>query len=159
MALKSIKIKNYSDINEEYVATAVAILPGTLLQIDSSANVKAHATAGGNVLPMFACEDELQGDGIDDAYAASAKIQCWIPGRGDIVLAILADDEDVSIGDYLESNGAGLLQAHTVDASNAYNVTNQIVGQALEALDLLNSSADSSIAPLVLGSRIKVRLV
>jgi len=159
MALKSIKIKNFSDVNEEYTATAVAIIPGTLIAIDSSANVQAHATAGGNVLPMFAVEDELQGKGIDDTYAASDKIQCWIPGRGDIVMAILADDEDVSIGDFLESNGSGLMQAHAADASNAPNVTNQIVGQALEALDLLNSSADSSVSPLVLGGRIKVRIV
>ena len=159
MALKSIKIKNFSDVNEEYTATAVAIIPGTLIEIDSSSNVKAHATAGGNVLPMFAFEDELQGRGIDDTYAASDKIQCWIPGRGDIVQAILADDEDVTTGDFLESNGAGLLQVHAADASNAPNVTNQIVGQSLETIDLLNSSADSSVSPLALGSRIKVRIV
>ncbi len=159
MALKSIKIKNFSDINEEYTATATAILPGTLLEFDSAGKVKAHATAGGNVLHMFAYEDALQGRGIDDTYAASDKIQCWIPGRGDIVQAILADDEDVSIGDFLESNGSGLLQEHAVDASNAPNVTNQIVGQSLEAIDLLNSSADSSVSPLALGSRIKVRIV
>ena len=159
MANKSIIIKNYSDIREEYTATAVAVIPGTLVELDTAGKVKAHATAGGNVLPMFAFEDELQGKGIDDTYLASDKVQVWIPTRGCQVLAILADDEDVSIGDFLESDGSGYLQKHASDNSAAPNITNQIVGVALEALDLLNSSAQSSASPLKWDRRIKVRIV
>ena len=130
---KTIKDKNFSDINEEYTATAVAIYPGALLELTSAGTVQAHSTAGGNVLPMFAFEDELQGKNIATAYAASDKIQVWIPGRGDIVF----------------------------DSSGAPTVTNQIVGQAIEAVDTLESSseAESSAAPLALARRIKVRLV
>jgi hypothetical protein len=161
---KTIKVKNFSDVNEEYTATAVAVMPGTLLELTSSGTVQAHSTAGGNAVPMFAFEDELQGKGINDTYLASDKIQVWLPGRGDIVYAILADNNDVSIGDYLESNGAGYLQKHTSDvweSSNAPTITNQIVGQAIEAVDTLQSSseAESSAAPLALARRIKVRLV
>ena len=161
---KTIKVKNFSDINEEYTATAVAIYPGALLELTSAGTVQAHSTAGGNVLPMFAFEDELQGKNIATAYAASDKIQVWIPGRGDIVFAILADGNDIAIGDCLESNGAGYLQEHSPDvwdSSGAPTVTNQIVGQAIEAVDTLESSseAESSAAPLALARRIKVRLI
>jgi hypothetical protein len=161
---KTIKVKNFSDVNEEYTATAVAIMPGTLVELTSSGTVQAHSTAGGNVLPMFAFEDELQGKGIDDTYLASDKIQVWIPGRGDIVYAIVADGNDIAIGDFLESNGSGYLQEHTPDvwvSSAAPTVTNQIVGQAIEAVDTLQSSseAESSAAPLALARRIKIRLV
>ena len=156
----TVKLKNFSDVNEEYTATAAALIPGMLLELDSAGKVKAHATAGGNVLPMFAFEDELQGKGIDDAYAVSDKIQVWIPGRGDQVYAILADDNSVAIGDFLESNGAGFLQKHAADVSDAANVTNQIVGVALEAVDLTgDSSAESSASPIGVNRRIKVRLV
>lgn len=158
---KTIKVKNFSDVNEEYTATAVAVMPGTLVELTSAGTVQAHSTAGGNALPMFAFEDELQGKGIDDTYLASDKIQVWIPGRGDIVYAIVADNNDIAIGDFLESNGSGYLQEHTNDTGAAANVTNQIVGQAIEAVDTLQSSseAESSASPLALARRIKVRLV
>jgi len=161
MATKTIKVKNFSDVNEEYTATAVAIMPGTLLETTSAGAVQAHSTAGGNVLPMFAFEDELQGKGINDTYLASDKIQVWLPVRGDIVYAIVADNNDIAIGDFLESNGSGYLQEHTGDTGAAANVTNQIVGQAIEAVDTLQSSseAESSASPLALARRIKVRLV
>lgn len=167
--LHSIKVKNYSDVFEEFTATAVAITPGTLLEMDSNGHVQAHSTAGGNVLPpMFALEDELQGNDIEDNYAASAKVQVWIPGRGDQVLAILADGQNVSVGDALESNGAGYLQAHVADvesfeSAEAGSITvypNQIVGVALEARDLSGSSGEETESGTVgLNTRIKVRIV
>lgn len=160
MAYNTIKVKKYSDIIEEYTATAVAITPGYLLEITSAGLVQAHATAQGNVLPMFALEDELQGNPITTNYAASAKIQCWIPGRGDIVYALLKDGETVVIGDFLESAGNGQLQKHVADvesfeSNEAGSITvypNAIVGQALEAVDL---SASANTA----AGRILVRII
>ena len=161
----TIKLKKYSDVIEEILSTSgAAITPGMLLELDSTAGyVKHHETAGGNALPMFALEDELQGKEITDQYAVSTLVQVWIPYRGDQVYAILADDNEVEIGDFLESDGNGFLQLHAADtassaeASTSY--TNQIVAVALEAVDTLNSSADSSGAPLALAKRIKVRIV
>ena len=170
----TIKLKNYSDVNEEYVAAA-AIIPGELIQLNSSGTVEVHDVAGGNLLHMFAVEDELQGKGIDDAYAADDKVQCWIPTRGDEVYAILADGEDVAIGDFLESNGSGELQKHTPDSmyyesadsdTSITAYTNQIVGISLEDIDLSGSSGeesseggyDSSIDPLGYNRRIKIRI-
>ena len=111
----TIKLKNYQDIMNEYAAAA-AIIPGELIELNSSGTVQVHSTAGGNMLQMFAVEDELQGNGIDDAYAAADKVQCWVASRGDEVYAILADGQDIAIGDFLESNGAGELTKHTPDS-------------------------------------------
>jgi hypothetical protein len=147
----TVKIKKYSDVIEEMTAHA-AITPGMLLQLNNDGTVQAHTAEGGNALPMFALEDELQGKGIDDAYASGDKVQVWIPGRGDVVNALLEDGQVAAIGDWLESNGAGLLQVHEADSTGAY-LPLQIVGQALEAVDMSSSSgADPS-------GRIKVRII
>lgn len=158
MAKNTIKLKNYmpTPIMEEYTATAVAITPGHLLELTSAGLVQKHSTASGNVLPaIFAVEDELQGNGIDTAFAVSAKLQCWIPTRGDQVYAWLADGEDVAIGDPLESAGDGTLQKHVPDIDSAADVEtiygNSIVAVALEAVDLTNSA--------VAAGRIIVRII
>ena len=170
----TIKLKNYQNVMNEYDAAA-AIIPGELIELASCTTVQVHSTAGGNLLHMFAVEDELQGNGIDDAYAADDKVQCWVPLRGDEVYAILADGNDVSCGDFLESNGAGELQPHVPDFMNYESAdsdttitayTNQIVGIALENVDTSGSSGeessgggyDSSTDPLGYNRRIKIRI-
>jgi len=160
----TIKLTKYVDIIEEIKSTAVAITPGMLLERDSTAGyVKAHATAGGNVVPMFALEDELQGKEITDNYAVSTMIQVWIPRRGDKVYAILADSNEVSIGDFLESAGNGFLQKHSVDTASSQEAftsyTNQIVAIALEHKDTSGASTTSSESPIALAKRIKVMIV
>jgi len=166
MARRTIKVKNYSDIMEEYDANA-AITPGMLIELMSTDKVRAHANSGQNALPMFACEDELQGKSVDDAYAANDKVQVWIPGRGDIVLGILADGENAAIGSFLESNGDGMLKVHVADvesfeSAEAGSITvypNQIVGQAVEAVDVSDSSGGESSGDLGYDKRIKVRII
>lgn len=160
----TIKLKNYLNIFEEYTATAVAVNPGMLLELTSAGLVQAHSTAGGNVLPMFALEDELQGNGIGDAYAVSGKIQVWIPTRGDQVQAILADGENASVGDLLESNGDGYLRVHvpvTADSDDAVTVVpNPIVGVALENVDLSGSSGEETEDALLgFNERIEIRII
>ena len=163
MANNSIIVKRLgAEVIEEYTATAVAIKPGYLLELASATTVQAHSSAEGNVLPMFAIEDQLQGKAITADYAVSSKIQCWIPRRGDIVYAYLADGQNASVGDFLESDGAGALQVHVSEteswenASAAGSITvppNPIVGQAIEAVDLTGS------ANLTALGRIKVRIL
>ena len=139
MAKNTIKVKNYSDVFEELVAAA-AITPGMLVEINSNGKVQAHSTAGGNAAPMFAIEVELQGNGISDDFAAVDRVQVWSPGRGDMVYAMLADGENVSIGDYLESDGNGKLQAHS-PASEGVEYPLGPVAIAREAVDMSGSSA------------------
>lgn len=161
MAYNTIKVKKYSDVIEEMVASA-AVTPGMLLIIENTGTVKAHNLADQDAFPIFALEDELQGKGIDDAYAANAPVQCWIPYRGDIVNAILADGEKVDIGDPLTSDGYGRLKKHVTDTgSSAVPWTvypEQIVGYAAEALDLSGSSGAEVSGPLGYHKRLLVRI-
>jgi len=152
----TIKIKKYSDVIEEYKA-AGTITPGMLLQLTSADKVQAHANAGQNQLPMFALEDELQGRGIDTDYTADNQVQVWVPYRGDMVYALLNDGETVVIGDYLESAGNGKLRKHVPIVDSASDVEtiypNAIVGQAVEAVDMSDSSAADPTG------RIRVRII
>ena len=160
---QTIKVKKYSDVIEEFVA-ASAITPGMLVQLISAGTVQAHANADRDAFPMFALENELIGAGIDTAYAATAIVPCWIPQRGDIVNAILADGQNVSIGDPLVSDGYGRLKKHVTDvgASAAELVSIyplQIVGFAAEALNLSGSSGAEVVGPLGYHKRLAVRIV
>lgn len=137
-AYNTVKVKKYSDIIEEYEAVA-AITPGNFLELTAAGKVQKHSVEGGNAIPMIALEDELQGKGIDDDYAAGDRVQVWIPGRGDQAYVLLEDGETVVIGSWLMLNGAGrvqLLDAETLSAAEALSV----VAQSLEALDLSGSS-------------------
>jgi len=161
----TIKIKDYSKVFEEYVAVA-AITPGHLLEYTSAGKVQKHSAAGQNNLPMIAVEDELQGNGINDAYSANDPVQVWIPRRGDQAWMILADGENAAIGSLLESAGDGTVRVHDPDvvahgdssaAVSSTVYTNVIVGEALEAVNTSASSgAESSAAQGT--QRIKVRI-
>ena len=162
MAKYTIKLKKYSDNVEELIANA-AITPGMLVEEMSTGKVRAHAGEGQNLLPMFALEDELQGRDIDDNYVAADPVQCWIPYRGDIVNAILADGEAVTRGGWLISNGDGFLKAYVAEteSSNEQSITEysqQIVGQSLETIDLSASSAAES-SGIQGEQRIQVRII
>lgn len=133
MIRKTIKIKKYSDIIEEYIAGGT-ITPGHLVALNSDGEVIAHATEAGVILPMFALEDELQGKVISDTYKENDRVQVWIPGRGDEVYAVLAANESVNIGDYLVSNGGGTLKKLAKDTV----ADSQIIGFAVEAAGSVN---------------------
>jgi hypothetical protein len=154
----SVIIKNYSNIFEEFIASE-AITPGHLIELMTTGEIRKHTGSGGNVLPMFAVENELAGGGIDDAYAHEDPVSVWVPGRGSIVNALLADGQTIVIGDWLESAGNGTLTKSTADtwaSANAGTIYgNNIVGQSIEAVNL----SDSSDTHPVSGLRIKVRIV
>lgn len=144
MANNTVILKNYASVREEYVAAA-AITPGMLIEYTSAGKVQAHSTAGGNALKMIAVEDEFQGKEIGDAYAANDLVQCWIAQRGDQAQMLLKNGEDITKGDLLESAGNGYVQKHTSDEGSAPILPGQIIGEALESLDLSGSSgADPS---------------
>lgn len=142
MAKNTIKLRKFNDVVDEYTANA-ALYPGMLIELMSTGKVRKHATASGNVYPMFALEDEMQGGTIDTVYAASSVVQCWIPGRGDIVNALIPDGQNIAVGDRLVSNGDGYLTKYTAsDDSTMVQHPTQIVGIAMEAVDLSGSSGE-----------------
>jgi hypothetical protein len=150
MAYKTIKLKNYSNIFIEGEANA-AVKPGMLVELMSTGKFRAHSGAGKDALPQFVLEDVMQGKTTGDAFVAGDMIQIWIPGRGDEVAALVADEQNIAIGDFLISNGAGYLTKYSPeswesnDAQQANSIyTNSIVAQALEALDLTSLSAAGS---------------
>ena len=137
----TVKLKKYLDVNMEFVAVN-AILPGMLVEITSANKVQRHATSGGDAVPLFALEDELQGKGIDEAYAADDPVQVWVAQRGEVVQALLADGETAVIGSFLVSNGDGYLRVQSQDSVYGMDV----VGVALEAIDRASSSgADTNV--------------
>lgn len=140
-------------IRKERTAGGV-ITPGHLVYLTSANTVAVHANAGQNAQKAFAVENDLVGGTISDNYAASSKVQYEIMERGAEVNALIANGENISIGDALESAGDGTLQKHTpdsesVDVDSSGNVVTvygeAIVGYALEAVDMSDSSgADPS---------------
>lgn len=154
----SVILKKYVDIQDEQIAAAT-ITPGMLVEFTSTANtVQAHSSPGQNAAKMFAKEDALQGNGLDDDYSATNKAQILTFIPGEEVYAILKDGENVSRGDFLESAGDGTLQKHEASSAGAVEYPNAIVGVALESLNLSGgSSAESS--GLWGNQRIKVKIV
>jgi len=139
MAKYTIKVKKYGDHIEE-IAAGGTVTPGMLIAEGSAGTVAVHSTSGGAAIPMFALEDELQGNDVDDDYSSGDKVQCWYPYRGDQVYALLADGQTAAIGSLLESNGDGYLKVYAADSAGVAEAPLSIVGQATEALDLSSSS-------------------
>jgi hypothetical protein len=172
----SIILKRYLHIQEEYAAAA-AIIPGMLVELTSAGTVQKHSGAGKSAIPMFAIEDALQGKGINqnlaaDNYAVGDIVRCWIPTRGDIVYALLNDEEKVVIGDFVESAGNGYLRKATrtndswesADANpggGQHSIyTLHLVGQVLEAKDLTSlEGSESSAATATTTQYVQVRIV
>ena len=102
-------------------------------------------------------------EGIDDDFADGDKIQVWIPGRGDIVNALLRDEETIAIGDWLMSDGEGrlMLLAITAGESGEVEATRPAVGVAVNAVDLstLPEGSESSAGGLYHNPRIQVRII
>jgi hypothetical protein len=162
MAVNTIKLTKYSDVIVEY-EVAEAVIPGALVApVAGAETITNHATAGGNAVPMFALEDELQGKGIGDDYATGDRAQVWIPYRGDIVNALLSTNQHIAIGDFMESDGEGKLQKFAGDVGDSTTVTKllSIVGVALEHKhDDEGSGSESSAGGLYHNPRIKIRVV
>lgn len=123
--------------HEEYVAGEAGIYPGMLLVLQSDDTVDMHAVAGGRGEALFAEEDALQGKTVDDVYTVANIVSCIIPGLGCEVRALIADGEDLGVGDPVVSNGDGCLKA-LADLDSA-GVDVFVIGRMMEAIDLSGS--------------------
>ena len=137
-------------LQKEGTAIADDISPGMLLAprgvapAGGSDPYGVHNLAGQNAVPLFAIENSLEGEGIDDTYEADDRIQLVHARPGDEIQALLANAQTAVRGDFLESDGTGHLRVHTA-ASGALDYTNAIVAYADEALDL-SGAAGATIA-------------
>ena len=133
--------------HEEDRASA-AITPGDLIELHTSTGrkVKVHSTEGGYAELLFAKEDALQGNEIDDDYAADDLVSYHVCQRGDVMNAFLQAGQNVAIGDKLISAGDGTLQANGTEATGV--TVRQIIGVAEEALDLTATGAVDTRLPV-----------
>jgi hypothetical protein len=120
-----------------------AITPGMLCELTAT-GVRKHATAGGAAYPMFAGQNYASDNGntIDDDCPIGEEANLEVCSPGVIVNALIADNENIAIGDFLESNGDGKLREVDADPSVGTVVTNSVVAVAIEALDLTGSSGE-----------------
>lgn len=134
MAYRTISVET-DQPTKECLADA-AITPGHLLE-RTATGVKVHATAGGRAQRIFAVEDDHQGNEINDDYTAANRVffKNFLPG--DVVNTLIADGENIAIGDWLVSNGDGNLKEASADSAA---LEEDEVAVALEALDLSDSS-------------------
>jgi hypothetical protein len=148
---KSIKLKDYVGVMNEAVA-AGTITPGMLLELTNAGKVQAHSVEGGDVMPMIAFENELEGQGTTDNYSADDIVQVWIPQRGDEAIMILATSQVIVVGDLLSSKGNGHVKKHVpMDVTDVYGTSTdkvygkQIVGVALEAITTTATAAQIKV--------------
>lgn len=137
----TVRLMDYSNKFKEF-ELAAALYPGMMVELNSSGNVAAASEGSTNPQKMFLFERELLGEGLNTEIPSGEKAQVWYPLPGDEVYAVLADGENVSIGDSLAPDGTGKLQAATNSAAG------DAVAIAQEALDLSGSSGAESEGPL-----------
>lgn len=105
-----LKTREGGPLRKELV-TDEAITPGHLVERGGAQECQKHSTANGSALPMFALENDLVGDDLDDAYASGETVQLGVFAPGEEVQAWLAYGETISEGDPLTSAGDGTLHA------------------------------------------------
>lgn len=138
MANNTIILKG-AGIRKERTANA-SITPGHLVEVMSTGKLRVHASAGGHAQKAFAVENDLIGAGITTAYAAAAQVQYEVMERGAEVYALIANGQNIALGDPLESAGNGELRKYAHDSAGL-DTTNNIVAYALAAVDMSDSSA------------------
>ena len=130
---------------QEERKASVAITPGMLCEIDSSGNVKPHATAGGDAYGLIAIENSLEGEEISDGYAIGDMVQLVTLRPGDEFYALVADTNNIAIGDKLCSNGDGYFKEYTQAEVASSGWTGYIYPQAIQAVALEARNMTSSI--------------
>lgn len=120
--------------------TDEAVTPGHLIERGGGNDVQKHSSANGNALPMFALENDLVGDDIDDDYDSGDTVQYGVFTTGEEVNALLAYGENVAAGAALTSAGDGTLHAA------AGSDPDRIVGYAAEAVNNTTGGAAVRIA-------------
>ena len=137
MAYKTILLKgNGADLLRKEAIVGTILTPGMLVDVDAS-GLKPHAVDGGNALPLFGVENDLEGTAISHAYSTGERgfYRHCMPGEE--VYAWLEQGESVVPGDFLISVGNGRLKKDTGESSTAGEMP--IVARSEETLDLSTS--------------------
>lgn len=128
----------------------VAITPGELLRYKSDGDLEPHGTAGGVLASKLVALESQTPDSesaasIDVDYAIGETVHYAVGRPGEVYYMWLKAGETAVKGiTQLVSDGAGALQAETVDAST---LANSVVGVPAESYD--NSGGGSRVRLLV----------
>jgi len=137
--------------HEEMKANSTGIYPGMLLKMDSNGEVGVHDVNGGELGDevLIAEEDSLQGNTVDTVYADDSIVSVIIPQKGSVVKMRLAENEVLSIGEKVCSNGDGYVCC--ADAADSPSSVAVIIGVSEEAADLSSG--------YTLGKLVDIRIV
>jgi hypothetical protein len=95
-------------------AAGGTITPGHLVTLNSSNQVVVHNSAGGNVIPAFALENEDIGNDLNVNYTSAEQVRYILPERGAEIYGLVpANAAAIVIGDLLASNGDGTVKKLT----------------------------------------------
>jgi len=123
--------------------TDESVTPGHLVEFGGGNDVQKNSSAAdAEASPYFAMTKFYDGSDIDTDYASGDTVHFAACPTGVEVNAYLADGENVSVGDSVESAGNGALQAFS---------TGRIIGKATEAVDATSSAGGGP-------KRIKIRV-
>ena len=125
----------------EHKANSALIYPGMLIEIDANNEVAPHNISGGKGLALIAAEDALQGKNADTIYTDDTIVTCYQFPQGSEFYGLVADEQDLAIGDPVMSNGAGLFIA-VGDASGAD--ADAIIAYMMETGDLTGSNTSNT---------------
>ena len=141
----------FGPFQDERLAAA-AVTPGDLLEITSSKKVQPHSTAGGAAQGKMVALETIHADGqgtdqININYASGDTVYYAMAQPGDVYYMWLAGSENVSEGDYLESDGNGDLQAVTPGTDDT---AGSLIAVAEEDLDLSATATHARIKARIL---------
>lgn len=105
---KTIKLKKYQDIINEFFAEAV-VPAGSLVMVTGTGGVVVNTVVTGNPSLLVALEDELQGKTVDDSYADTEPVQTWAVQPGEEVQLVATGA--VAVGEQVELVADGTVQA------------------------------------------------
>lgn len=107
-----LKDDNLGDGYEEARCGATSLYPGMFAVKDTDGTLIPHATAGGNVGPLYiVIEDGLRGDTtVDTAYTVGQLVRYLKVHAGGKYAILLQENENANIGSPLASNGDGTFQ-------------------------------------------------
>lgn len=129
--LRRIHLKKVGESAYEEGRAGATITPGMLISINNANTYVPHPTAASPAEAIFAIEDALSGipgqggKTIDNNYASGDLVRMVIPQRGDHVLGILQQGQNVQLGAHLVSAGDGTLKA-------AATASVEYIGTAME---------------------------
>lgn len=105
----------------EYIA-GVAITPGMLIELYNDGGkmkLRPHASAGAVVAPWVATEQIQWNLTVDDPYAINDLVNSVHLRKGSTFWGLVPSGQDISGGEFLQSNGDGKLKSASATTTDA----------------------------------------